>query len=185
MASNAGSGHVVKQIAYVVPDVYLAAERHAEMFGSGPFFLSRHLAFDGHLYRGQAASVDVDIALGQCGEMQIELIQLNDDRASVFREVESRSVNQTRMHHICLHPLNLEVKIHECADAGYAVAFDFTTPSGTRIVMLDTLSRLGHFLELYERTEEIGDFYDRIKYASVGFDGVGLVRPISTLRANG
>ena len=185
MADERSNSQDARQIAYVVPDVRAAAERHSEIFGSGPYYVAKGLTFEGHLYRGRPTSVDVDIALGQWGDLQMEFIQLNDDRPSVFGEVTSRDASFARIHHICIQPHSLEDTVRRFGVDGCQVAFDFTTSQGTRVVMIDTLSRLGHFVEAYERTDEISDLYDRIRQAGETFDGRERVRPMSRLRANG
>jgi hypothetical protein len=172
----------IRQIAYVVPDIRMAAARHFQLFGSGPYFLAEHLTLSGHIYRGSSWSVDIDVALGQWGEIQIELIQPNDDRPSLFREVMPKDSRHTHCHHVCLHPPGIETSIASFEAQGYPVVFDFPLPGGTRVVLIDTLSDLGHFVELYERTPEIARIYDYIQDAARHFDGTDLIRPRSEMQ---
>jgi len=76
----------IRQIAYVVPDLRAAARRHAGLFGSGPYFIAEGYTDIPHIYRGEERLMSIDSALGQWGEVQIELIQPTDDRPSVWRE---------------------------------------------------------------------------------------------------
>ena len=46
-------GHTPCQIAYLVPDIRVAAERHARMFGTGPFYVVDNIQLKSCEYRGR------------------------------------------------------------------------------------------------------------------------------------
>jgi len=173
----------IRQIAYVVPDLRAAARRHAGLFGSGPYFIAEGYTDIPHIYRGEERLMSIDSALGQWGDVQIELIQPTDDRPNVWREGASATGAGPKCHHVCFHPDSLDEAIASYEARGYPVAFDFTLPGGTRTVLMDTLAELGHFVEFYERTPEIAHLYDFIETAAAGFDGNNLLRPISDIFA--
>jgi hypothetical protein len=173
----------IKQIAYVVPDIRAAARRHADLFGSGPYFIAEGYRDIAHIYRGEARTMNIDSALGQWGDVQIELIQPTDERPSIFREGGSAAGAGPKCHHICFHPDNLAQAIAGYEARGYPVAFEFTLPGGTRTVLMDTLADLGHFVEFYERTPEIVHLYSFIEQAAARFDGTDLIRPIGDIFA--
>jgi len=139
---------------------------------------------EGHLYRGRPWSVNIDAALGQWGDLQIELLQLNDDRPSLFREILSPDQPAPRLHHVCLHPDSVEDAIRDFEREGHPVVFDLTLPQGTRAVLLDTVDRLGHFVELYERTAEIAQIYDFIRRAAQDVDRKDLIRSFEEIFAD-
>ena len=180
MAAQAGL-QAARQIAYIVPDVREAIRRHNAIFGSGPYFLGEGFTLADHLYRGERWSLDIDAALGQWGDVQIELIQLNDDRANIFREGPGRDVRGPRLHHLCLHPESVEDAIAMFAERGCPLVFEFAMPLGTRSVIIDTLAELGHFVELYGRTDEVVGIYDNIRSAAESFDGSELIRPLGVV----
>jgi hypothetical protein len=173
----------IRQIAYVVPDIRAAARRHAALFGSGPYFIAEGYTGIEHIYRGEQATMSIDSALGQWGDVQIELIQPTDDRPSIFREGAPAGSAGPKCHHICFHPDSLDAAIAAYAAEGYPVAFDFTLPGGTRTVLVDTLADLGHFVEFYARTPEIAHLYGFIEAAAASFDGTELIRPIGDIFA--
>ncbi len=49
------AGHAIRQVAYFVPDVKLAARRHAALFGSGPYYVAVHIPLTLSEHRGRAA----------------------------------------------------------------------------------------------------------------------------------
>ncbi|MGH6737450.1 MAG: VOC family protein [Bradyrhizobium sp.] len=175
--------HRIKQIAYVVPDIRKAARRHSALFGSGPYFIAEGYSGIPHVYRGKPWAMSIDSALGQWGDVQIELIQPTDQAPSIFREGQSADSAGPKCHHVCFHPDSLDEAIANVEAKGYPVAFDFTLPGWTRTVLMDTLVDLGHFVEFYERTAEIAHLYGFIERAGAAFDGTNLIRPIGEIFA--
>jgi hypothetical protein len=173
----------IRQIAYVVPDLRAAARRHAGLFGSGPYYIAEGYTDIPHIYRGEQRAMSIDSALGQWGDVQIELIQPTDERPSIFREGATAAGSSAKCHHLCFHPDNLDEAIAGYEVRGYPVAFDFTLPGGTRTVLMDTLAELGHFVEFYERSAEIEHLYTFIEKAAASFDGRELIRPIQDIFA--
>jgi hypothetical protein len=183
VASTGVDFRQIRQIAYVVPDIREAARRHSALFGSGPYFLAEGYTGIPHVYRGEPWAMSINSALGQWGDVQIELIQPTDDVPSIFREGQSADAVGPKCHHVCFHPDRLSDAIASFTAQGYPVAFDFTLPGGTRTVLMDTLAELGHFVEFYERTAEIAHLYDFIEAAAASFDGTNLIRPIGDIFA--
>jgi methylmalonyl-CoA/ethylmalonyl-CoA epimerase len=62
------------QHGYVVPDAEKAARKWAERMGVGPFYIIDQ-KIDDYVYRGQPMPVELRIAMGYWGDIQIELIQ--------------------------------------------------------------------------------------------------------------
>lgn len=183
MAATGSFSRPIRQIAYVVPDLRAAARRHAGLFGSGPYFIAEGYTDIPHIYRGERRAMSIDSALGQWGDVQIELIQPTDERPSIFREGAPAAGSGPKCHHLCFHPDSLDEAIAGYEARGYPVAFDFTLPGGTRTVLMDTLAELGHFVEFYERTPEIDHLYTFIEKAAAAFDGSELIRPIGDIFA--
>lgn len=163
MTSTMLAGLPVRQIAYVVADLREAARHHNALFGTGPFFLAEGVSLAGHLYRGVESDIDFHVAFAQFGDLQLELIQLNDDRPSIFRELAPADGAKARLHHVCLHPFDLDNAVKTFEALGSPIVFDYILPGGTRAVMMDSVERLGHFVELYEPTEEIALLYDSVR----------------------
>ncbi len=77
----------VRQIAFVVRDVEQALRYWTTTLGVGPFFVLRELTPDTFRYRGEPSPPPtLTIALGNSGDLQIELIQQHDERPSAYRD---------------------------------------------------------------------------------------------------
>ena len=81
----------IRQIAYFVPDVRVAAARHAALFGSGPYFVAEHIPLRKALYRGREGRRDHRSAYGQWGELMVECVQQNNPGPSAFHAIERYS----------------------------------------------------------------------------------------------
>ncbi len=167
-------GKPVRQIAYFVPDVIAAARSHARLFGSGPYYVAEHIPLTTCTYRGQPAELDHSSAYGQWGEVMIEFVQQNNPGPSVFRDLYRDG--QMGMHHVALIVDDMHGVMREFEDAGHAVALYAEVGPGVAFAMIDCLSTLGHFIELYEPTPPLLGVYDMVRSAAQDFDGRDLIR---------
>ncbi|GAA4120671.1 VOC family protein [Nocardioides fonticola] len=74
----------VRQNGYVVDDLDDAVARWVSL-GAGPFFVIRHLPLSHFLHLGRESDPDLSIALGNLGDLQIELIQQHNAAPSPYR----------------------------------------------------------------------------------------------------
>ena len=81
---------VIRQVAYVVEDMEEALKYWVEFLGAGPFYMFEHSQMDDQKYRGGDSQVDVSLAVGNSGDVQIELIYCENDAASVYKEFWTR-----------------------------------------------------------------------------------------------
>jgi hypothetical protein len=162
------------QIAYHVPDPALTAADFSTRFGWGPFFYLEHIALSRCLYRGADADFDHSSAYGQAGEIMVELITQHDDRPSVLRDLFVR--DRIGIHHVAHFVPSLQVAIEEARQMDMEVALDACTATGTRFVMLDLTSRLGHMVELYEGRDDLLKFYRYVRRSAQGWDGTEPLR---------
>jgi catechol 2,3-dioxygenase-like lactoylglutathione lyase family enzyme len=174
-------GQRVEQIAYVVSNVWEAAELHSRQYGSGPFFAMDHAPAIETWYRGKFTRFDANCALGQCGDVMIELLHDNGTGPSIIHDLYPAGSGRGGLHHLCYHVDDLAVTIAEFEAEGCPVAFRTRMMGGTDVVMLDTVASVGHFVEIYEKSDEVRGLYDYIRKASIGFDGRVPVRPMESL----
>ena len=171
-------GQPIIQVAYVVDDVCAAAERHHAQYGSGPFFFQPHYRMDLN-YRGNDVEFVHSAAFGQWGDVQVALMQQRDDLPSIINETHPLGGGYG-LHHVSMTTDDLDLAIEELAAQGNAVAMSAFLPEAQmRAIMADTLSTLGHFLEIYERVPIIETFYRNVAEAAKGFDDKNLIRPMS------
>lgn len=84
------------QHGYVVPDLDAAIGEWAGK-GVGPFLTMRGAAISGYVYEGNASKPKVDVAFGQDGDVQIELIRPVDDASSAYGDF--LAAGQSGLHH--------------------------------------------------------------------------------------
>ena len=171
-------GQPIRQIAYVVNDIRKAAERHAHLYGSGPFFVLDNITRT-VTYRGNEVPFDHSSAFGQWGGMQVELLQQNGDEPSILTELYPAGSGRTGLHHVAMIVKDLEEAVLELGRAGHPEVLRATVPgSDIAPVFVDTVKDLGHFVEVYAGTPGLVGFYDMVAKASVGFDGRDPVRDL-------
>lgn len=169
--------NTVRQLGYVVADLDAAVHYWVNTLGAVPFFLIKHCALRNQQLRGQPAAVDVDvdIALGNSGDVQIELIFQHNDVASVYNE--TAAAGHIGLHHFGLMPSDYKKARKQYADQGFEVAFEATV-SGAELVYFDTRAAIGHYTELWERSDVFDDVARLVESAAVGWDGENPLRPM-------
>ncbi|MEZ5217318.1 MAG: VOC family protein [Ilumatobacteraceae bacterium] len=163
------------QVAYLVDDVEDAAARFAARGGMGPFFVRHHPPADAVDSHGCAGVFDHSSAYGQWGPIQVELVALGSGTSPSLVADLGGSAG---LHHVAFFVPSLDAAIASGAQGGFPPAMVATTASGQRFAFLDARPVLGHFIEVYERTEGIARLYDRVAQAAAVWDGTAPVRPM-------
>lgn len=167
----------LRQIAYFVEDVEQAALRHSRLFGSGPFFLVENIQLAVCQYRGQPGRLDHSSAYGQWGELMIEFCQQNNPEPSVFLEHPGGTDS---VHHVAIMVEDLPTALEEYARSGHETALYAEITAGQAYAMVDCLSSLGHFVELYEPSEMLTGFYALVRDAAQDWNGEQVIRRLPT-----
>ena len=166
--------NTVRQLGYVVSDLDKAIKYWVEVLNVVPFFLFEHCPLDDQIYRGQASNVDVDIALGNSGDVQIELICQNNDEPSVYKEAVD--AGRIGLHHFGLMPTDYELAKAQYHELGHEVAFECNL-GGSELTYFDTLDTIGHYTELWQNSEAFNDIARIVEDAAKDWDGSDRVRP--------
>jgi hypothetical protein len=163
------------QMAYAVGDVHLAAQQWVTQFGAGPFFVRPHIPVSDVVYRGQPAVFDHSSAYGQWGEIMVELVQDHGTAPSVVRERFGPA--ESGLHHVAFMVDDLDQATAHCFELGFDLAMSARS-SSTRFHFIDAVARLGHMIELYQRSDRLVGFYAMVRDAAQGWDGVDPLRVI-------
>ena len=115
--------YTVRQLAYVVTDMDAALTYWTETLKVGPFFLFEHCPLKDQVYRGKPGNVDVDIALGNSGALQIELIRQRNDAGSVYKEF--LDAGRVGVHHFGLMPEDYKATCTQYKALGHEAAFEW------------------------------------------------------------
>ncbi len=163
----------VSQIAYVVENMDVALSYWVDVVQAGPFFVFEHAKLENQVYREQPSNIDVTLAVANSGDTQIELIYCEDNRPSVYREF--LDAGKTGVHHVGIMPKDYDSAIRRYKELGYDVAFACSI-AGTDLVYLDTVAALGHFTELWERSDSFLAFQRSVREAAYNWDGTDPIR---------
>ena len=171
-------GLAVRQLAYAVQDVEAAALAHHRRFGSGPFFVLRHVALASSIHRGVERPFDHSSAYGQWGEVMVELVQQHNPHPSAVHDMYPHGSGREGLHHAALFVDNLDAAIAQFQAQGMPLAQHCVTQTGTAFAFVDAREQMGHMLELYEPTPQLTGFYDFVAEAAREWDGRDPVREL-------
>ena len=166
--------YTVRQLAYVVRDLDAALKYWTEGLQVGPFYLYEHCALENQVYRGAPAYADVSLALGNSGDLQIELIVFEDDSPSVYKEF--LDAGRQGVHHFGMMPVDYPATVAQYKALGHEAAFECTV-GGAPLVYFDTVDTVGHFIELWDNNDTFKDLFTMVEDAAKGWDGSDPVRP--------
>ncbi len=175
----AGLSHLpVQQLAYYVPDMVAAARAHSEAFGSGPYFVLRHVPLASSQHRGIERAFDHSSCYGQWGNVMVEFVELHSSDPSAISDVFPSGSGQRGLHHTAVMVDDLNQAIADFASKGMALAQLSETATGTRFAFVDATSTLGHMIEMYEPSEALSGFYAMVRTAAEAWDGSDLIREL-------
>lgn len=156
------------QIAYAVDDVVEAAQRWVAR-GVGPFFVLDHIEVHGVRVNGTPATFDHSSAYAQWGAVMVELICQHDCEPNPV-------VGTSGVHHVAHFVDDFAAASTALTASGAREVLYAETASGMPFAFHDGRTEYGHLIEIYERTERLGRFYDMVHDASVGWAGHDAIR---------
>lgn len=163
------------QLAFVVPSLEEAIDHWVRTAGAGPFFVFEELHFTESVYRGRAEDVQAcRAAIGQHGDMQIELIQPLADEPGLWTDVVP--FGQSGFHHTGLYCTDYEGE-RAAALKGGEMAFEGLM-MGAKTCYVDTTRTLGFLTELVTANPVAEMVFGQIRAASEGWDGSDPIRTL-------
>ena len=171
----------IRQIAFVAPDVRAAALRHSRIYGSGPFFYLERVPWIDAWHRGHPVETNVEVALGQWGDIMVEFLGQTNSGPSVIHDLYPEGEAKGGLHHVGLIVDGLDAAVREFSRAGHPAVFSALLPPASKAVFVDTLAAYGHFTELYEGTPDVLASYDLVRNAASTFDGTDPIRSMAGL----
>ena len=172
----------IRQVAFVVRDLDATLHYWTETLGVGPFFVLRRVSPVDYRYRGAPAPAPcLSLALGNSGDVQIELIQQHDDRASAYRDF--LAAGREGMQHVSswLTRGEYDETMARARARGLVVAHEGALPgSGVRFAYFATdVAPGGLVYEIADCLEpRVYPFMQMIADAARGWDGRDPVREI-------
>lgn len=173
--------HILRQLAYYVPDIDAAARAHSAAFGSGPFLTLRHIQLKQTLHRGVERDWVHSSAYGQHGDLMIEFVSQHSDGPSAITDVFPAGSQLFGLHHTACFVDDLDAAIADFEEEGMPLAQISESHAGMRFAFVDATATLGHMIELYASGSGIEEFYAMVRDASKNWDGSEPVRELEGL----
>ncbi|MEP2828847.1 VOC family protein [Parvibaculum sp.] len=167
----------VCQNGYVVRDIEAALKHWTEVLGVGPFYYIDRVQCDWFTYKGEPSPVEMSIALGNTGDLQIELIQQRNDAPSMY--MDFLNAGREGLQHMSYWTSDYQAAYDRALAAGYKVGHEgqIGGPQG-RFVYFDTETHPGTVIEMSDISGSKGKFFEHIRKAAIGWDGSEPVRPV-------
>jgi len=166
---------VIVQNAYVVDDLNVSIDNWVSNIGAGPFFVMHNLVLP-VMYRGKDMPLDFDLALGQAGALQIELIKVNSRTANVYSDTYPHG-GTCGFHHVAMFAQDLDDAISDYVAKGYPLAMDLVF-GDARVVYMDARHDMGCMVEFYQDTPDMRAMYARVAAAAVNWNGSDPIRSL-------
>jgi catechol 2,3-dioxygenase-like lactoylglutathione lyase family enzyme len=179
----------VRQIAFVVRDLDPVLRYWTETLGVGPFFVMRSVSPGNFRYRGKASPApSLSIALGNSGEVQVEIIQQHDERPSAYQDFLASGREGFQHVSSWLTRAEYDATMDRLIDAGATLSHDGTIPgAGVRFAYFATdVAPGGLMYEIADVMEpQTYPFMQMIAEAAKQWDGRHPVRDLPFPPADG
>lgn len=164
------------QFCWIVPDLEEAIHRWVASTGAGPFFVFEELHLEESFYRGQPSDVQqCRAAIGQFGDMQIELIVPADEGPGLWTDVVPKG--RLGFHHVALYCTDYDAERAAYLQDGSEMALEGFM-KGARTGYIDTTQTLGFMTQLITANPVADAVFGQIRQASVGWDGKNPIRTL-------
>lgn len=159
----------VIELCHVVEDLDAAVEHWTRDLGAGPFFVFDVPVLPGQLYYGEPTEVALKVGFGFSGGQLIELLAQSNDGNSPFLDFLAK--RGPGLHHV-MPRTDFDKGFARLSDAGFAVAYSGTMPSGERFCLFDTCDTYGYYIELMELSDTMKQSLSLMEKAHATWDGV-------------
>jgi hypothetical protein len=165
----------VRQNGYVVRDVHAAMDHWVTVMGVGPWFYFERVPIDYFRHRGRDSAVEMNIALANSGDLQIELIQQTNAAPSMYREF--LDAGREGLQHVAYWTTDYQALYDRALSLGYTVGHEGQIGGEQgRFVYFDTEAHPGTVIELSDISGSKGPLFEYVRKASVGWNGTEPIR---------
>lgn len=168
----------VMQNAFVVRNLDAALDHWTRVMGVGPFFLFERVQFADAWYRGRSlVDIDLTVAIGYWGNLQIELIRQRNEVPSIYTDFPAREVGG--LQHMGVITDSVSADLNRLKDVGVEAVQYGTTTGGLRFAYVSTDQHPGSMIELIESNPSMLKFFSKMQAAAQKWDGKDPVRRIA------
>ncbi len=167
----------VMQNAFVVTDLDAALNHWTRVMGVGPFFQFERVEFAQAWYRGRSVvDMDLTVAIGYWGSLQIELIHQRNDVPSIYTDFPARQLGG--LQHMGVLTDSVARDLGRLKSVGVEAVQQGTTAGGLRFAYVSTDQHPGGMIELIESNPRMLRFFAKMEAAAQEWDGRDPVRRI-------
>ncbi|MER7684445.1 VOC family protein [Streptomyces sp. NPDC097610] len=164
----------IRQVGYVVRDLDRALDDWLSL-GVGPWYVMRGMSVH-VLYRGQPCTITVSIALGNSGDLQVELLQQDDETPSIYTEFLASGREGYQQLAWWVDDLDAAVQAIVGTTGWPVVWSSDDTKSSLRYAYLEPPTGPAHVIEIMERTADTDGFAEMLRAAAAAWDGSQPIR---------
>lgn len=165
----------VRQVAYVTDDMARTLEFLTTTCGIGPWFLAENFSIADVRHRGTATELSIDIAIGNSGALQFEVIQPHGPGPSIYQEFLDRYPGGFVPQHFSSWVADFEGSVANARDRGFVPVLEGTSGFGSFIYMQNP-TQPDFTFEITEFTPARRSVFDQIRQAAEDWDGADPVR---------
>lgn len=166
----------VRQNGYVVRDIEAALKYWTEVLGVGPFYYIENVPVENFTYRGAPSDAELSIALGNSGDLQIELIQQRNNAPSMYQDF--LDAGHEGLQHIAYWTTDYQADYDRLKARGFKVGQEGEIGENGRFVYFDTGGHPGSVIELSDISGPKGGFFKHIRDVAEAWDGSNPIRKV-------
>jgi len=160
----------IRQNGYVVRDIEAAMKHWTEVLGVGPFFYLETVPMQDFRYFGEPSDIEVSIALGNSGALQIELIQQRNDAPSMY--LDFLAAGHEGLQHVAYWTEDFDGDLARMRKRNLTVGQSGAVGGADgRFVYFATEAHPGTVVELSEISGAKGRFFAHIREKASAWDG--------------
>ena len=160
----------VMQMAFVPDDFDAALAWWTGTMGVGPFFLLENIALEDMRYRGSPSDLVFTIALAYWGDVQVELIRLENDAASIY------DGHSGGLHHTCVLTTDIAAARATAEAAGAEILVEAKVGADGAVLYVDPHGGPGSIVEILQPASGSEGLFAMIRDAARDWDGSDPVR---------
>jgi hypothetical protein len=167
----------IRQNGYVVSDLDAAIGYWTTVLGVGPFYRADHVPLEHFTYEGKESAPDLDLALANSGDVQIELIHQLNDAPSPWRNFAL--AKGAGMHHTSAWSHTFDADLKTLKEMGLVLTCEGAIAGGARFAYFEANNVDGTAIEVADVSPpEFQQLFEQIRLAAQTWNGEDPVRDL-------
>jgi hypothetical protein len=167
----------IRQNGYVVSDLDAAIRHWTTVVGVGPFYRLDHVPLDYFTYQGEPSAPDLNIALANIGDVQIELIHQLNDAPSPWRNFAI--AKGAGLHHVSSWTQAYDSDLKKLDELGFVPTCEGSIAGAARFAYFLANNLDGTAIEIGDlASPEFQQLFEHIHRSAATWNGVDPVRDL-------